>query len=58
MSDATHRRYPGTRPFQDTEIDRLLFRGREEDLDRFLHLVLAERLVVLFSKSGMGKLHC
>ncbi len=55
MSDATHRRYPGTRPFQDTEIDRLLFRGREEDLDRFLHLVLAERLVVLFSKSGMGK---
>jgi hypothetical protein len=55
MSDATHRRYPGTRPFQDTEIDRKLFRGREGDLDRFLHLVLAERLVVLFSKSGMGK---
>ncbi|MBX2989730.1 MAG: TonB family protein [Bacteroidetes bacterium] len=50
-----HQRYPGTRPFQDTERDRLLFKGREDDVQRFLHLVLAERLVVLFSKSGAGK---
>ncbi len=55
MAEPMHHRYPGTRPFQDTELDRLLFKGRGDDVQRFLHLVLAERLVVLFSKSGIGK---
>ncbi len=48
-------RYPGSRPFQDTELDRLLFNGREDEKQKLLHLILSEKLVVLFSKSGMGK---
>jgi hypothetical protein len=48
-------RYPGSRPFQDTDYDRRLFFGRDEEKQSLLHLVLAENLVVLFAKSGMGK---
>lgn len=48
-------RYPGSHPFQDTDLDRLLFRGRESEANALLHLILSERLVVLFGKSGMGK---
>src|ERR1043165_4577326 len=49
------RRYPGSRPFQDNELDRLLFWGREQEKSAFLHLILAEDLVLLYAKSGMGK---
>jgi len=55
MEKQPHKRYPGSRPFEDTELDRMLFQGREQETQRMLHLVLAERLVVLFSKSGVGK---
>jgi tetratricopeptide (TPR) repeat protein len=48
-------RYPGTRPFYDNEIDRCLFFGREHEKYDLLHKVLANRLVVLFSMSGLGK---
>lgn len=50
-----HYRYPGSRPFQDTDLDRRLFFGREHETQLLLHTVLAERLTVLFAKSGMGK---
>jgi len=46
-------RYPGTRPF--TEDDRLLFFGRNEDIERLHEQILVEKLVVLFGKSGLGK---
>ena len=49
------RRYKGTAPFQDDPLDRKIFYGREVEGRSFLHLVLAERLVVLFAKSGLGK---
>ena len=55
MGKQPHKRYPGSRPFEDTELDRMLFQGREEETQRMLHLVLAERLMVLFAKSGVGK---
>ena len=55
MSELLNKRYPGTRPFQDSELDRMLFRGREDEKQRLLHLILAERLVTLFAKSGVGK---
>jgi WD40 repeat protein/TPR repeat protein len=55
MPAPSHDRYPGARSFQDDEVDRKLFRGREKEQDALLHLVLAEDLVVVFAKSGMGK---
>jgi tetratricopeptide (TPR) repeat protein len=48
-------RYPGSSPFQDTDHDRRLFFGRDQEKESLLHLVLAENLVILFAKSGMGK---
>ena len=55
MNTATLYRYPGPRPFQDTRVDRLLFFGRDHEKQSLLHMVLAERLVVLYAKSGIGK---
>ncbi len=48
-----HYRYPGSKPFETTE--RHLFFGRESDADKFYRLVKIHPLVVLYSKSGMGK---
>lgn len=56
--DAEHSfiyRYPGFRSFQDSDIDRKLFFGRNEEQNLFLHKVLSQRLIVLYAKSGMGK---
>ena len=58
IADATanqRRRYKGTAPYQDLDLDRKTFFGREDESRSLLSLVLAERLVVLFAKSGMGK---
>ena len=48
-------RYRGTAPFQANEVDRATFFGRDREVRSLLSLVLAERLVVLFGKSGTGK---
>ena len=48
-------RYKGTAPYQDLEVDRNTFFGRDQECRQVLSMVLAERLLVLFSKSGMGK---
>ncbi|MFN0037114.1 MAG: hypothetical protein ACKVUS_18820 [Saprospiraceae bacterium] len=47
------RRYPGLRPFERSQS--AVFHGRQEDITKLSNLVLRERLVVLFAKSGMGK---
>lgn len=47
------RRYPGLRPFERSQG--AVFHGRREDITRLSNLVMRERLVVLFAKSGMGK---
>ena len=47
------RRYPGLRPFERSQS--AVFHGRQEDITRLTNLILRERLVVLFAKSGMGK---
>ncbi len=52
---ATRERYPGARPFTQDSIDRALFFGRDGDAEKVLHSILSEDLVVLFSRSGMGK---
>jgi tetratricopeptide (TPR) repeat protein len=48
-------RYPGLRPFSDTDHDRRLFFGRDEEIQYILHSILVENLFVLFARSGMGK---
>ncbi len=50
-----HYRYPGSRPFSDSDLDRRLFFGRDEEINYLFHSILVENLFVLFSKSGMGK---
>src|SRR5262249_46555081 len=49
------KRYPGARPFSDSPEDRQIFFGRDGDIDRLFERVLGARLLVLFSKSGLGK---
>jgi hypothetical protein len=46
-------RYPGLKPFERAQS--ALFYGRGEDVQRLGNLILRERLVVLFAKSGIGK---
>ena len=46
-------RYPGTHPFSGEE--QKIFFGRDEDIENFSQLVLLERQIVLFGKSGLGK---
>ena len=48
-------RYRGTAPFQHSDVDRKTFFGRDREIRSLFSLVLAERLVVLFGKSGTGK---
>jgi tetratricopeptide (TPR) repeat protein len=48
-------RYPGSHSFDDKSVDRKLFNGREDERNQLLHLILSESLVVLYSKSGIGK---
>jgi formylglycine-generating enzyme required for sulfatase activity len=48
-------RYKGTAPFQNNPVDRTTFFGRDREIRSLLSLVLAERLVVVFGKSGTGK---
>jgi hypothetical protein len=47
------RRYPGLKPFERSQS--AVFHGRRDDVQRLTNLVLRERLVVLFAKSGIGK---
>ena len=47
------RRYPGLRPFERSQS--AVFHGRGEDITLLSNLLMRERLVVLFAKSGMGK---
>lgn len=53
MSNTKHNRYPGVKPFVESENS--LFFGRDNDIEDILDLILVEKLVVLFGKSGYGK---
>ncbi|MCG8327095.1 MAG: hypothetical protein MI974_05390 [Chitinophagales bacterium] len=46
-------RYPGAQPFLYDQGN--VFFGRENDIENLYELVLLEQLVVLYSKSGIGK---
>jgi len=43
----------GVKPFEAT--NRSIFFGREDDIEGLFNLILSEKLVVLFGKSGYGK---
>ena len=47
--------YKGLVPFKDTELDALLFYGRERESEIIAANVLASRLTVLYGPSGVGK---
>jgi hypothetical protein len=48
-------RYPGAQPFADDDLSRKLFRGREREATLLTNQILANRLIVLFARSGVGK---
>ena len=47
--------YKGLAPFEDTELDALLFFGREREREVIVANLLASRLTVLYGASGVGK---
>jgi hypothetical protein len=48
-------RYPGAQPFQDDQLSRRLFFGRDSEATALTNQILAHRLVVVFARSGLGK---
>lgn len=51
----SHTRYPGAQPFSDDEISRKTFFGRKRESTDLANKILANRLVVVYAKSGLGK---
>ncbi|MEO5999673.1 MAG: hypothetical protein ABIN89_22950 [Chitinophagaceae bacterium] len=52
-TDKSLYRYPGTKPFEANEYK--LFKGRDEDIQRLQELISLQDLIVLYSRSGLGK---
>jgi hypothetical protein len=48
-------RYPGTSPFSDTELSRKTFFGRPDEAIALNNQIIANRLVLVYAKSGVGK---
>ena len=46
-------RYPGTKPFSTEQQD--LFFGRDGDVEELLNRISLQQMIVLYSKSGLGK---
>src|SRR5215831_3414971 len=51
----TSHRYPGAQPFTDTDLSRKTFFGREKESTALTDQILANRLVIVYAKSGTGK---
>ena len=56
--DLTGYRYPGSPPFGDSELDRLLFRGRTQEIDAVLHSILSYDLLLVYAVSGSARPRC
>jgi photosystem II stability/assembly factor-like uncharacterized protein len=54
MTQILHR-YPGAQPFRDDEFSRRTFFGREPASIALTDQILANRLVIVYAKSGLGK---
>jgi hypothetical protein len=48
-------RYPGAQPFRDDDVARQTFFGRDAAAVELSNQILANRLVVVYAKSGVGK---
>ena len=48
-------RYPGTSPFADDTLSRKTFFGRSEESRTLANQISANRLVLVYAKSGVGK---
>ena len=48
-------RYPGSPPFRDIDLDRRLFKGRDEEAKKVFHSILSADVFLLYAVSGMGK---
>jgi len=48
-------RYPGSPPFRDVDLDRSLFKGRDDEITTVFHSILGSDLFLLYSVSGLGK---
>ena len=48
-------RYPGSPPFRDVDLDRRLFKGRDEEAKKVFHSILSADVFLLYAVSGMGK---
>jgi WD40 repeat protein len=55
VSTAPESPYKGLASFEDSELDALLFFGREREIGAVAANVLASRLTVLYGPSGVGK---
>jgi WD40 repeat protein len=55
VSSAPESPYKGLASFEDSELDALLFFGREREIAAVAANVLASRLTVLYGPSGVGK---
>jgi Novel STAND NTPase 1 len=55
MAAEARNRYPGAHPFEDDDLSRKLFRGREQETTSLTRQILANRLIVLYARSGLGK---
>ncbi len=54
MTD-TRYRYPGAQPFRDDDVARQTFFGRDAAAVALSDQILANRLVIVYAKSGLGK---
>src|ERR1700683_2048518 len=48
-------RYPGAQPFRDDDFSRRTFFGREPASVALTDQILANRLLIVYAKSGLGK---
>jgi WD40 repeat protein len=55
VAEAVRTPYKGLSPFDDSELDALLFFGRESETEIVVANALASRLTVLYGPSGVGK---
>lgn len=51
----SHKRYVGAPPFEDDETARKVFFGREHEASVLSDQIIANRLVVVYARSGIGK---
>ena len=55
IATVLHSPYKGLAPFEDSELDALLFFGRERESEIVVANLVASRLTILYGPSGVGK---